>query len=79
MVLWIQWYVAMSAYHASSESAHPRLMLFRPRFFACLNRIVRVHHSTPCLSLIQQDYAVAVEEDLGRAFQAAAYSTGGRA
>ena len=21
-----QWYVAMSAYHASSESAHPRLM-----------------------------------------------------
>ena len=21
--LWIQWYVAMSAYHASSESAHP--------------------------------------------------------
>ena len=26
MGLWIQWYVAMSAYHASSESAHPRLM-----------------------------------------------------
>ena len=26
MVLRIQWYVAMSAYHASSEFAHPRLM-----------------------------------------------------
>ena len=26
MVLRNQWYVAMSAYHASSESAHPRLM-----------------------------------------------------
>ena len=26
MVLRIQWYVALSAYHASSEFAHPRLM-----------------------------------------------------
>ena len=26
MGLRIQWYVAMSAYHATSESAHPRLM-----------------------------------------------------
>ena len=26
IVLRIQWYVATSAYHASSESAHPRLM-----------------------------------------------------
>ena len=26
LFLRIQWYVATSAYHASSESAHPRLM-----------------------------------------------------
>ena len=31
------------------------------------------------LTIIQQDYAVAVEEDLGSASQAAACSSGGRA
>ena len=68
IVLRIQWYVATGAYHMSSESAHPRLMesddvvCFSQFscsglvFFACLNWTVRVHHSTPYLSLSHVPY-----------------------
>ena len=55
--LWIQWYVAVSANHASSESAHPRLMesddvvYFSLFPFLCMSELDRAGASLNAISL----------------------------